>query len=80
MLKRLIFLVLAGTAALAGLTFILNYFADVLPLASTEPQSVWRFEMAFLLTAAQWIALSVVALGAIAIIVLAWRSTQTHAP
>jgi hypothetical protein len=34
---------------------ILRFFADILPLASTEePQSIWRFEMAFVLTAVQW--------------------------
>jgi hypothetical protein len=69
MLRRLVYLVMAGTTALVGLTFILHYFSDVLPLASTEPQLVWRFETAILFTAAQWIALSVVALACAAIIV-----------
>ena len=80
MLRRLVYLVVAGTAFLAGVTVILRYFSDILPLASTEPQSIWRFETAFLLTVAQWIALAVVAIGAVSILVLLWKSTRTHAP
>ena len=80
MLRRLVYLVAAGTAVLAGVTVILNYFSDILPLASTEPQSVWRFEAAFLLTAAQWIALAVVALAAVSIIVLLMKSARARAP
>lgn len=80
MLRRLVYLVVAGTAFLAGVTAILRYFSDILPLASTEPQSVWRFEAAFLLTAAQWIALAVVAIGVVCIIVLLWKSARARAP
>jgi hypothetical protein len=80
MLRRLVYLVMAGTAFLAGVTIILRYFSDILPLASTEPQSVWRFEAAFLLTAAQWIALAVVAIATISIVVLLWRTSRTRAP
>ena len=79
MLRRLVYLVVAGTALLAGATVILRYFSDILPLASTEPQSVWRFEAAFLLTAAQWILLAVVALAAVSIIILLWRSASARA-
>jgi hypothetical protein len=80
MLRRLVYLVMAGTAFLAGVTVILRYFSDIVPLASTEPQSVWRFEAAFLLTAAQWIALAVVAIATISIVVLLWRTSRTRAP
>jgi len=80
MLHRLVYLVMAGTTTLVGLTFLLRLFSDVLPLASTEPQSVWRFEAAFLLTTAQWIVLGVVALGSSAIVVLTWKSVRTRAP
>lgn len=80
MLRRLVYLVVAGTVFLAGVTVILRYFSDVLPLASTEPPSVWRFELAFLLTAAQWIALVVVALAAISVVVLLRRSSRSGAP
>jgi hypothetical protein len=80
MLRRLVYLVVAATAFLAGVTVILRYFSDILPLASTEPQSVWRFETAFLLTAAQWIALAVVAIGAVSIVVLLWKSSRPRAP
>jgi hypothetical protein len=79
MLRRLVYLVVAGTVFLAGVTVILRYFSDILPLASTEPQSVWRFEAAFLLTAAQWTAIAVVAIAAISIVVLLWKSTRPRA-
>lgn len=79
MLHRLVYLVMASAAALVGITLILDFFSDVLPLASTEPQSVWRFELAFLLTAAQWITLSVVALAATAVVVMAWKSARQRA-
>jgi hypothetical protein len=59
---------------------ILRYFSDILPLASTEPQTAWRFEAAFLLTAAQWIALAVVALAVISIVVLLYKSARARAP
>ena len=78
MLRRLVHLVVAATAFLAGVTVILRCFSDVLPLASTEPQSVWRFEAAFLLTAAQWTALAVVALAAISIVVLLVKSERAR--
>jgi hypothetical protein len=71
MLRRLIYLLLTSVAFYFGITFILRFFADILPLASTEePQSIWRSEMAFVLTAVQWIALAVVAITALAITVL----------
>lgn len=73
MLRRLVYLVAASTIVLAGVTFILRYFSDILPLATTEPQSVWRFETAYFLTAAQWIALAVAAVGSVGIVVLLWR-------
>jgi len=79
-MRRLIYLAVGATAVLAGITTILHYFSDILPLASTEPQSVWRFEAAFLLTAAQWIALAVVALAAASIVVLLWKSDRARAP
>jgi hypothetical protein len=80
MLRRLVYVVVTGTVVLAGITVILRYFSDVLPLASTEPQSVWRFEAAFLLTAAQWIAVAVVALAAILIVILLMKSERARTP
>jgi hypothetical protein len=74
MLHRLVYLAVGATAWLAGITVVLRYFLDILPLATTEPQSVLRFETAFLLTAAQWIALAVVALSAASIVILLWKS------
>jgi hypothetical protein len=78
MLQRLVYLVVGGTAVAAGIFFILGYFSDIGPVATPEPQSVWRFEAAFLLTAAQWIALAVVALAAISIVVLLFRSARAR--
>jgi hypothetical protein len=80
MLRRLFYLVVAGTAFLAATSIILRYFSDILPLASTEPQSVWRFEVAFLLTAAQWIALAVVAIASISIVTLLWKASRARTP
>ena len=80
MLRRLFYLVVASTAFLAATSIILRYFSDILPLASTEPQSVWRFEAAFLLTAAQWIALAVVAIASISIVTLLWKSSRARTP
>ena len=80
MMRRLVYFLAAAMAFLAGVTVILRYFSDILPLASTEPQSVWRFEAAFLLTAAQWTALAVVAITAVSIIVLLRKSARTRTP
>ena len=79
-MRKLIYLAVGATAVLVGITTILRYFSDILPLATTEPQSVWRFEAAFLLTAAQWIALAVVALAAASIVVLLWKSDRARVP
>lgn len=74
MQRRLVYLVVGGTLVAAAATVILRYFSDILPLASTEPQSIWRFETASLLTSLQWIALAVVAFAVIAIIMLLLKS------
>ncbi len=79
MLRKLVYLALAGTVFLAGVTVILRYFADILPLASTEPPTVWRFEVVSLLTAAQWIAIAVVALAAVLIVILLSRYGRARA-
>lgn len=80
MLRRLVYLIVASTAVLAGMTVILRYFSDILPLASTEPPSIWRFETASLLTAAQWVTLTVVALASVSIVTLLWRSARARGP
>jgi len=80
MLRRLVYLVLTSTAFLVGETTILRYFSDVLPLDSTEPQSIWRFEAAYLLTATQWIALAVVAIASISIMVLLSKTNRQRTP
>jgi len=76
MLQRFVYLLVGDTAALAGISFILRYFSDIQPVATPEPQSVWRFEAAYLLTAAQWIALAVLAFAAVSIVVLLFRSRR----
>ena len=78
MVRRLVYLAVGSTAFLVGVTVVLRYFSDILPLASSEPQSIWRFEVAFLLTAAQWIALAVVAITSASIVVLSWKSADTR--
>jgi hypothetical protein len=80
MLRRLVYLVVASTAFLAGVTVILRFFSDVLPLASTEPQSIWRFEAAFLLTTAQWVAIAVVAIASISIVVMLFSKSARSPP
>ncbi|MCP4614932.1 MAG: hypothetical protein GY844_00720 [Bradyrhizobium sp.] len=80
MLRKLTYLAVSATLVLAGITAVLRYFSDILPLASTEPQLVWRFEAAFLLTAAQWISLAVVALSAASIVVLLCRPDRARVP
>jgi lipopolysaccharide export LptBFGC system permease protein LptF len=80
MLQRLVYLAMASTAVLAGITLILRYFSDILPLATTEPQSAWRFEAAFLLTAAQWIAIAVAVLAAASVVIALMRSGRTGTP
>jgi len=78
MLQRLWYLLVAGMTALIGITLMLRTFSDILPVASTEPQSVWRFEVAYLLTSVQWIVVAVVALTASSILVLLYRSSLSR--
>jgi hypothetical protein len=69
MTRRLI--VLFSVSALASAALLILYhsvFSDILPLAaSAETQSVWRFEAAFLVTAATWICGAVCLLSALAL-------------
>ncbi len=72
MARRLIVLFFVSALASAALLVLYHFvFSDILPLAaSAETQSVWRFEAAFLVTAATWICgavcfLSVLGLGAL---------------
>ncbi|MFB9261596.1 hypothetical protein ACFFWD_00080 [Bradyrhizobium erythrophlei] len=71
-MKRRLTLLFVGSA-IFSLTLVLFYnwfFPDVLPLASTEPQSIWRFEAAFVVTSIAWIAASVSALSAVGLLLL----------
>ena len=75
-MKRRLATLLIGSAVLA-LALALAYdrfFSDILPLASTEPQSLWRFETAFVLTSIKWIATSVAALSAMGLLLFLIRS------
>lgn len=68
MTRRLI--VLFSVSALASGAVLILYhfvFSDILPLAAgAVPQSIWRFEAAFLVTAAAWICGAVCLLSALA--------------
>ncbi|MFB9262375.1 hypothetical protein ACFFWD_04195 [Bradyrhizobium erythrophlei] len=73
-MKRRLTLLFLGSAAFS-LALALLYiwcFSDILPLASTEPQSIWRFEAAFVVTSVAWIAASVSALSAVGLLLLAY--------
>jgi len=64
-------LLFVGSAILsAALALFCNrFFADVLPLASTEPpHSFWRFDAAFVLTTLTWTAAFVSAASGLALL------------
>ena len=79
MLQRLVYLAVGSTAVLVVVSFVLRFLSDIGPVATPEPQSIWRFEAAFLMTAMQWIAMAVVALSAISIVVLLFSSARARA-
>jgi amino acid transporter len=72
MIKRLIVLVCMSALACAALLILYHFvFSDILPLAaSEETQSVWRFEAAFVVTAATWICGAVCLLSALGLATL----------
>lgn len=76
MLRRLVYLAIASLVMVSSLTALLGYFSDVQPVASPEPQSIWRFEAAFLLTAVQWIGIAVMVVAFVAIPFVANRSRK----
>jgi len=75
MMRRLAIL-LAGSGAFALVLAVTynRFFSDILPLATTEPQSLWRFETAFVLTSITWIAAAVAALSALGLLLFLIRS------
>ncbi len=75
-MKRRLSLLFLGSAAFSlALALLYNWcFPDILPLASTEPQSIWRFEAAFVVTSVAWIAASVSALSAVGLLLLAYTN------
>lgn len=77
MMRRLVFLLVVSLASYAGFYLIYHfYLSDIVPVASSDgPQSLWRFETAFILTATMWVSLAVAALAAIFIVVLLTRQT-----
>ncbi len=78
MMRRLVFLLLVSLASYAGFYLVYHYFlSDIVPVASSdEPQSLWRFETAFILTAIMWVSLAVAAFAAVFIAVLLTRPAQ----
>ncbi len=84
MIRRLVFLLVTSLASYGGFYLIYRYYlSDILPVASSEgPQSLWRFETAFILTAIMWVSLAVAALTALSIVLLLVkraRNTQSAA-
>lgn len=78
MIRRLVYLLVASLASYGGLYLIYQrYLADVVPIASSDgPQSLWRFEAAFVFTAVMWISLAVSVLSAFSIGLLLMRRTR----
>lgn len=66
MIRRLVYLLTASLASYGGLYLIYRrYLADIVPIASSDgPQSLWRFEAAFVVTAVMWMSLAVSVLSA----------------
>lgn len=69
MIRRLAYLLAASLASYGALFLIYqSYLADIVPIASSDgPQSLWRFEAAFVVTAIMWISLAVSVLAALSI-------------
>ena len=67
-------LLFAGSAiATAALVLFYNsFFPDAMPLASTEPLLPWRFEAAFVVSAAAWTAAFVAAASALSLLLIAF--------
>ena len=73
-MKRALGLLFAGSAiATAALVLFYNwFFPDAMPLASTEPHLAWRFEAAFVVSAAAWTAAFVAAASALSLLLIAF--------
>jgi len=72
---RLVALLVATAALGGGLFAVLHlYFSDVVAVASAEgPQSLWRFETAFVLTSLAWVSCFVAAIAGALVIHASWR-------
>jgi hypothetical protein len=79
MIRRLVFLLVTSLAFYSAFHLIYGYYlSDIRPVASSEgPQSLLRFETAFVLTAIMWISLAIAMLTSISIIVLVVRRAQS---
>ncbi|MGY4318634.1 hypothetical protein [Bradyrhizobium sp. JR3.5] len=73
-MNRALGLLFAGSAiATAALVLFYNwFFPDAMPLASTEPLLAWRFEAAFVVSAAAWTAAFVAAASALSLLLIAF--------
>lgn len=78
MIRRLVYLLAASLASYGGLYLIYHrYLADIVPIASSDgPQSLWRFEAAFVVTAVMWILLAVSVLSAFSLGLLLVKRIQ----
>ncbi|VIO72911.1 hypothetical protein CI1B_45600 [Bradyrhizobium ivorense] len=77
-MKRAMAMLFCGSAVTtAALVLFYNwFFPDILPLASTEPQVIWRFEAAFIVTAITWITAAVAAVSGLSLLLMAFTNSK----
>ncbi|QOZ30169.1 hypothetical protein [Bradyrhizobium sp. CCBAU 51753] len=80
-MKRALAFLFAGSAVttVALVLFYNWFFPDVLPLASTEPQVIWRFEAAFVVSAIAWTAAFVAAASGLSLLLTAFTTPNATA-
>ena len=71
-MKRGLSILFAGSAVTTAalVLFYIWFFPEVVPLASTEPQVIWRFEAAFVVSAITLTAAFVAAASALSLLLL----------
>ncbi|UGY17872.1 hypothetical protein [Bradyrhizobium septentrionale] len=78
MKRALAILFVGSAAAAAALSLLYNWlFPDILPLASTEPQAIWRFEAAFVVTAVSWTAAFVALASMLSLLLITFTNRDT---
>ncbi|MTV15434.1 MULTISPECIES: hypothetical protein [Bradyrhizobium] len=81
-MKRALAYLFAGSAVTAaGLVLFYSwFFPDVLPLASTEPQVLWRFEAGFVVSAVAWTAAFVAAGSGLSLLLMTFTNREATMP